>query len=118
MPETTFGHNQLKATTMSNEKRSHRDQTVTSTPTKNNSARGSSRRRFLGQVGAALAGGAVFGRSAIAAAQSENPANPPGPPPGSDHSRVEEAKRIRYTCANNEAHIHVPPHPTNGDAQS
>jgi hypothetical protein len=102
---------------MSNEKRSHSDQTETSTGCDNNHARGSSRRRFLGQVGAALAGGAVFGRSAIAAAQSENSANPPAPPSGSDHSRVEDAKQIRYRCANNEAHIKVPPHTTNGDEQ-
>jgi hypothetical protein len=100
---------------MSNEKKSHSDQDETSI-VPNNNDRGSSRRRFLGQVGAALAGGAVFGRSAIAAAQSDNLVlNSPIAPRGSDHSRVEESKRIRYTCANNEAHIHVPAHTTNGD---
>jgi hypothetical protein len=83
-----------------------------------NGDRGSSRRKFLGQVGAALAGGAVFGRSAIAAAQSDNSvSNDLITPLGSDHSRVEEAKRIRVNCANREAHIHVPPHTTNGDEQ-
>lgn len=103
---------------MSHEKKSHSDQTETATAPNNNQDRGSSRRRFLGQVGAALAGGAVFGRSAIAAAQSDNPVlNVPMAPPGSDHSRVEDGKRIRIACANNEAHIHVPPHTTNGDEQ-
>ena len=103
---------------MNNEKKNHSDQTEASTSPNDNADKGSSRRRFLGQVGAALAGGAVFGRSAIAAAQSGNPGlNPPVAPPGSNHSRVEEAKRIRFTCANNEAHVHLPPLTTNGDEQ-
>ncbi len=103
---------------MSHEKKSHSDQTETSTAPNNNQGRGSSRRRFLGQVGAALAGGAVFGRSAIAAAQSDSSVlNGPITPLSSDHSRVEEARRIRVNCANSEAHIHVPPHTTNGDEQ-
>ena len=33
---------------------------------------GTSRRKFLGQVGAALAGGAVFGKAAIASGQEYN----------------------------------------------
>jgi hypothetical protein len=103
---------------MSNEKKSGSDQAETATTPNNNHDRGSSRRRFLGQVGAALAGGALFGRSAIAAAQSDNPVlGGPIAAPGSDHSRVEDAKKIRINCANNEAHIHVPPHTTNGDEQ-
>jgi hypothetical protein len=103
---------------MSNEKKPDTDQRETSTPPSKNRERGSSRRKFLGQVGAALAGGAVFGRSAIAAAQSDNPGLPDLMAPlGSDHSRVEEAKRIRFNCANSEAHIHLPPHTTNGDEQ-
>jgi len=103
---------------MNNEKQNHSDQTEASTSPNNNHPKGSSRRKFLGQVSAALAGGAVFGRSAIAAAQSDNAVlNPPVAPPGSDHSRVEDAKRIRFTCANNESHIHLPHHTTNGDEQ-
>jgi len=43
---------------------------------KNNttSNNGTSRRKFLGQVGAALAGGAVLGKAAIASGQNYNPA--------------------------------------------
>jgi len=83
-----------------------------------NGARGSSRRKFLGQVGAALAGGAVFGKAAMASAQSDSPAlNGPLAPLDSDQSRVEDAKRIRISCANNEAHVRVPKHTTNGDEQ-
>ena len=48
---------------------------------------GTSRRKFLGQVGAALAGGAVLGKAAIASGQDYNPAvrdsilSPAKPPP-------------------------------------
>src|SRR4029077_13735132 len=79
---------------------------------------GSRRPKFLGQCGAALAGGAVFGKAIMASAQSDKPGiGEPLPSAGSDHSRVEDAKKIRFACANNEAHIHLPPHTTNGDEQ-
>ena len=79
----------------------------------------SSRRKFLGQVGAAIAGGAVFGKAALAAAKSDNPAfsevfAAPGP---SDNHRVAQARKLRMDAANDEAHIRVPPHTTNGDEE-
>ena len=40
-------------------------------PSINNAAKGSSRRRFLGQVSAALTGGMVLGKASLASAQSE-----------------------------------------------
>ncbi len=75
--------------------------------------KGSSRRRFLGQIGAALAGGAVLGRGTIASAASENFRTGGLVPP----DRVAQAKQIRIKCASDEALIHVPPHTTNGDEQ-
>src|SRR5260370_40581092 len=45
-----------------NEKNAIANVTETGKPSGNNAAKGSSRRKFLGQVGAALAGGAGFGQ--------------------------------------------------------
>ena len=64
---------------------------------------GTSRRKFLGQVGAALAGGAVLGKAAIASGQDYNPAirenilSPTRPPP--KDPRVKESLAIRNTAA-------------------
>jgi hypothetical protein len=78
-----------------------------------------SRRRFLGQVGAALAGGAVLGKAGLAFAQSDDRAFREGiraPAPRSD-PRVRQCFAIRLGTANDEAHIPVPPHTTNGDEE-
>src|SRR5438309_11448162 len=57
-----------------NEKNTVADVTETESPLANNASKGSSRRKFLGQVGAALTGGVVLGKAAVASAQSNNPA--------------------------------------------
>jgi hypothetical protein len=80
-----------------------------------------SRRKFLGQVGAALAGGAVLGRAAIASGQNYNPAigdgiSSPAKPPPKD-PRVKQSLTMRTTAATLESQIPVPPHTTNGDEQ-
>src|SRR5882724_4726817 len=82
---------------------------------------GTSRRRFLGQVGAALAGGAVLGKAAITSGQDYNPAiregilSPTRPPPRDP--RVKQALAIRNAASTLESQIPVPPHTTNGDEQ-
>jgi hypothetical protein len=79
---------------------------------------GTSRRKFLGQVGAALAGGAVL-KAAIASGQNYNPAIGDGiaAPAGVVDKRVAQSFAIRLAAATKEALIHVPPHTTNGDEQ-
>src|SRR5689334_8840708 len=73
-----------------------------------------SRRKFLGQVGAALAGGAVLGKAAIASGQDYNSAiresvlSPTRPPPRDP--RVKQALAIRNTASTLESQIPVPPH--------
>src|SRR5216117_2849612 len=82
---------------------------------------GTSRRKFLGQVGAALAGGAVLGKAAIASGQDYNPAirenilSPTRPPPRDP--RVKQSLAIRNAASTLESQIPVPPHTTNGDEQ-
>ena len=56
-----------------NEKNTVADVTETGNPSANNAAKGSSRRKFLGQVGAALTGSVVLGKAALASARSDNP---------------------------------------------
>src|SRR5262249_34864161 len=75
----------------------------------------SSRRRFLGQVGAALAGGAVLGKLPQAAAQSLNPRIGDGLGDGVNSERAREAYEIRVDAAGKEAVVPIPPHHTNGD---
>ena len=53
-----------------NEKNSVADVTETGKPSANNTVKGPSRRKFLGQVGAALTGGALLGKAVLASAQS------------------------------------------------
>ena len=81
--------------------------------------KGSSRRKFLTQVSAALAGGAILGKAATASAQNYNPAIGDGitSPGGVTDQRVQESFALRVRAASNEARIPVPPHTTNGDEQ-
>ena len=76
----------------------------------------SSRRRFLSQVSAALATGAVLGKIPRASGQTallgDNLAAPAAGDP-----RVREAYSIRVKAAKAESHIKVPPHTTNGDEE-
>jgi len=80
--------------------------------------KGPSRRKFLSQVGAALAGGAVFGKATLASGQSspgiigDGTANQTSIDP-----RVRQSYLIRKAAATAEGHIPVPPHTTNGDEE-
>ena len=88
------------------------------TPSPNNQSENrSSRRRFLGTVGAALAGGAVLGKIPQAAAQSLNPRIGDGVaiPDGVNSERARQAFQIRVDAAAKEAVVPIPPHTTNGD---
>ena len=81
---------------------------------------GTSRRKFLGQVGAALAGGAVLGKAAIASGQDYNPAirdSILSPAKQPKDPRIKQSLSIRNTAATLESQIPVPPHTTNGDEQ-
>jgi len=75
----------------------------------------SSRRRFLGTVGAALAGGAVLGKLPQAAGQDLDSAVGDGV---LSHSpRVNQATQLRIQTAKREGQIRVPQHTTNGDEE-
>src|ERR1051325_8417867 len=77
----------------------------------------SSRRKFLGQIGAALAGGAVLAKTGVAA--TEHPeltlASDVGPMNGMSDPRVRQAVALRRDAATREGQIAVPAHTTNGD---
>lgn len=81
--------------------------------------KGPSRRKFLSQVSAALAGGMVLSKAASASAQSYNPAIGDGiaAPAAVTDPRVLQSFAIRVAAAGKEALIPVPPHTTNGDEQ-
>jgi hypothetical protein len=81
--------------------------------------KGPSRRKFLSQVSAALAGGAILGKAATASAQNYNPAIGDGTAAATNLTdpRVREAFNLRVATATREARIPVPPHTTNGDEQ-
>src|SRR4051812_19297314 len=75
-----------------------------------------SRRKFIAQVGAALAGGAVLSKvpRAAAAPPDVSPYAPALPGTVSD-PRVVQSFALRVAAATKEALIPVPPHTTNGD---
>ena len=54
-----------------NEKNTVADVTEKRNPSTSNAAKGASRRKFLGQVSAALTGGVVLGKASLASAQSD-----------------------------------------------
>ncbi len=87
-------------------------------PTNNTATAASpTRRKFLGQLGAALAGGAVLGKAAIASAKDSKLLVENGIAPldaGSD-ARVTQSYNLRVRAALRESRITVPPHTTNGD---
>jgi hypothetical protein len=83
----------------------------------NNAVNVPSRRKFLGQIGAALTGGALLGKGVLASAQSTNTGSGDGIGVLGPRAnpRVRRCFAIRLAAANEEAHIHVPPQTTNGD---
>src|SRR5437773_10003885 len=92
------------------------DVTEPENPSINNAVKGSSRRRFLGQVGAALTGGVVLGKAHLASAQSDTSDAADGirlPAAVIDH-RVKKSFAIRVGSATKQALIRVPAHTTNG----
>ena len=82
-------------------------------------AQGPSRRKFLSQVSAALAGGMVLSKAASASGQSSRPTIGDGitPQANSFDPRVKQSYALRKAAAVAEAHIPVPPHTTNGDEE-
>jgi len=93
--------------------------TETESPSVNIAAKGSSRRKFLGQVSAALTGGMVLGKASLASAQSDASGATDGvlAPSTVTDPRVEKSFAIRVRTATREARIPVPPHTTNGDEE-
>src|SRR3954454_3729118 len=104
-------------TTPMNEKNTAANITETGKSSGNSRAKVSSRRKFLGQVGAALAGGAVLGKAAIASGQDYNRANGDTNAllSGMSDPRVRQSFALRLEAATRDALISVPPHTTNGD---
>jgi hypothetical protein len=82
-----------------------------------NAEAGSTRRKFIGQVGAALAASTILGKASSANAQSAAIGDGLAVPNGPVDPRVKESFGLRVAAATKEAHIPVPPHTTNGDEQ-
>lgn len=84
-----------------------------------NFSKATSRRKFLGQMGAALTGGAVLGNAGLAFAQSSSTRVTEGirAPAPRANPRVRHCFAIRLATANDQAHIPVPPQTTNGDEE-
>ncbi|MEO8438675.1 MAG: phosphoesterase [Spartobacteria bacterium] len=79
--------------------------------------KGPSRRRFLSQVSAALATGAVLGKLPRASAQGRIVGDGRFSAPDATDSRIEQSFSIRVGAATRESQIPVPPHTTNRDEQ-
>jgi hypothetical protein len=93
--------------------------TTAADPSQHATHKGPSRRRFLSQMGAALAGGAVLGKAAVASAQNYNPAIGDGIAalPNVSDERAVQCFAIKVKAATREARVAIPPHTTNGDEQ-
>src|SRR5437870_1382204 len=104
-------------TTLMNEKNAVANITETGKSLGSNAAKVSSRRKFLGQVGAALTGGVVLGKAALASAQSNNRALGDGisAPGRATDSRVRQSFAIRLATAREEARIPAASQTTNGE---
>ncbi|MBA3963759.1 MAG: phosphoesterase [Chthoniobacterales bacterium] len=100
--------NQNKIENNASDSNSETDKTKVNSP---------NRRRFIGQVTAALAGSVVLGRAASASAQNANLENGLSAPAAGSDPRVQQAYALRVNAATKEAHIAVPPHTTNGDEE-
>ena len=90
-----------------NEKNTAADVTETGNPSTNNAAKRASRRKFLGQVGAALTGGIVLGKASLASAQSAASGDADGVqlPDSVTDPRVKKSFAIRVKTATKEARI-------------
>src|SRR5262249_61995273 len=99
-----------------NEKNAVADVTETGNPSINNATKGSSRRKFLGQVGAALTGGVMLGKASLASAQSDASGGADGVqlPNRVIDPRVKKSFAIRAKTATKKDHIKVPTHTTHG----
>ena len=108
----------IQETTM-NEKNGVANGKETGKPSGNNTVKAPSRRKFLGQVGAALTGGALLGKAAFASANSDNSSFEDGiPVPDHGHnSRVQQCFQMRLRVARDEARIPTAPQTTNGDEE-
>jgi hypothetical protein len=104
---------------MKNKKNNIADVTKPGNSSSPNVDKGPSRRKFLSQVSAALAGGMVLSKAAIVSAQSDRPVIGDGITPLAPalDPRVKQSYALRKAAALAEAHIPVPPHTTNGDEQ-
>jgi hypothetical protein len=103
-----------------NEKNGVVNANETGKPSANNAVKAPSRRKFLGQVGAALTGGALFGKAVLASAQSDNTAalgNGVRTPASRGNPRLRRCFAIRLGTANDEARIPAAPQTTNGDEE-
>src|SRR5262249_1349737 len=100
-----------------NEKNAVENVIQTEKPSDKSATEVSSRRKFLGQIGAALAGGAVLGKAGVASGQDYNRAagNTNALPSGVSDPRVMPAFALRGEAATRNALIPVPPPTTNGD---
>ncbi|PYK52485.1 MAG: hypothetical protein DME51_00050, partial [Verrucomicrobia bacterium] len=108
----------IQETTM-NEKNGVANANETGKPSGNSAVKAPSRRKFLGQVGAALTGGALLGKPFLASAQSSTANLGDGilVPGVRGNPRVRRCFAIRLATANQQARIPVPPHTTNGDEE-
>ncbi len=102
-----------------NEKNTVTDVTETTNPSISSAVKGASRRKFLGQVGAALTGGVMLGKAPLASAQSDASGAAGGVqlPTRVIDPRVKKSFTIRVGTATKEALIPIPPHTTNGDEE-
>jgi hypothetical protein len=77
------------------------------------------RRKFLSQMGAALATGAVLGKVSPASGQTDNLlfGDEIGAPGDLANQRVKRSLNIRVKTATRESQIPIPPHTTNGDEE-
>ncbi|HEY2681373.1 MAG TPA: hypothetical protein VGI59_08630, partial [Candidatus Udaeobacter sp.] len=104
-------------TTLRNQKNAVANITETGKPSGSTASKVSSRRKFLGQVGVVLTGGAVFGKGVLASAQSNEITLAEGiqVPRSTTDPRIRRCFAIRLAAANDEARVPAAPQTTNGD---
>jgi hypothetical protein len=95
------------------------DANETGKPSADKALKASSRRKFLGQVGAALTGSALLGKAAFASAGSDNSSFEEDilAPDHGHNSRVRQCFQMRLRTARDEARIPAAPQTSNGDEE-